>query len=100
MLEENKALDEACKDADIPSYSLVYQYARNNKKFRKALDKTYEKLSFSIQARAHKLSEYKFRKAIISLRKSGFSVPETSRSFGVSENMIRRRLKLTGRSKV
>ena len=92
MLEENKILDEVCKDADMPNYSLVYQYARRNKEFRKALDGTYEKLPFSIQARARKLSEDKFRKAIISLRKSGFSVPEISRYLGVSENMIRLRL--------
>lgn len=95
MLEENKTLVEACKDPDMPIYGLVYKYAVRNKNFRKALDETYEKLSFSVQARALKLSEDKFRKAIISLRQSGFSVPEISRYLGVSENMIRRRLKLT-----
>ena len=93
MLEENKVLDEACKDADMPSYSQVYKYAKRNKDFRKALDMTYEMLPFSIQAKAHKLSEYKFRRATESLRKFGFSVPEISRSLVVSEDMIRSRLK-------
>lgn len=94
MSEKNKALEEVCKDADMPSYSSVYQYSRRNKEFKKALDSTYKKLPFSIQARANKLSEDKFRKTMISLRQSGFSVPEISRFLGVSQNMIRRRLKL------
>ena len=72
MLEENKILYEVCKDADMHSSNQVYQYAERNKEFRKALDKIYEKLSFSIQARARKLSEDKFRKAIMRLRQSGF----------------------------
>jgi len=91
MLEENKPLDEVCRDSDMPSYSSVYQYSRRNKEFKKALDKTYEKLPFSIQARANKLSEDKFIKAILSLQQSGFSTPEISRFLGVSENTIRRR---------
>jgi len=93
MLEENKVLDEVCKDSDMPSYSVVYKYSRRNKEFRKELDKIYERFPFSIQARANKLSEDKFRQAIIGPRQSGFSVTEISRSLGVSENMIRRRLK-------
>ena len=94
MLEENKTLNEVCKDVDMPSYSMVRQYSRRNKGFRKALDRTYEKLPFSVQARANKLSVDKFRKAITSLRQSGFWVPEISRFLGVSKSMIRRRLKL------
>lgn len=94
MLDENKTLAEVCKDADIPCESVVYQYSRRNKEFRKALDKTYEKLPFSVQAKATKLSVDKFRKAMLSLQQSGFSILEISRFLGVAENTIRRRLKL------
>jgi len=93
MVDENKTLAEVCRDDDMPCESIVYQYSRRNKEFRKALDKAYEKLPFSVQARANKLSVDKFRKAILSLQQSGFSTPEISRFLGVSENTIRRRLK-------
>lgn len=93
MSAGNMTLDEACESEEMPSYSLVYQYARRNKTFREALDKTYEKLSFSVQARARKLAEDKFGKAIVGRRQSGFSVAEISRCLGISENMIRRRLR-------
>ena len=93
MVDENKTLPEVCKDADMPCESVVYQYSRRNKEFRKALDTTYEKLPFSVQAKANKLSVDKFRKAILSLQQSGFSVLEISRFLGVSGKTIRRRLK-------
>ena len=93
MLAGNMTLVEACEPEEMPSYSRVYEHARENRIFRQALDKTYEKLSFSVQARARKLAENKFGKAMKSLRQSGFSVPEISRRLGVSENMIRHRLK-------
>ena len=93
MMDENKTLAEACKDADMPCKSVVLKYSRRNKEFRKALDKTYEKLPFSVQAKATKLSVEKFIKAILSLLQSGFSIIEISRFLGVSGKTIRRRLK-------
>ena len=93
MLDEHKTLSEAYRDPDMPTENAVYRYYKRNKEFRKALDTTYEKLPFSVQARANKLNEDKFRKAIVSLQQSGFSVSEISRFLGVGENTIRRRLK-------
>jgi len=93
MLDEHKTLAEIYKDPDMPSENAVYRDSRRNKEFRKALDAIYEKLPFSVQARANKLSEEKFKKAILSLQQSGFSTPEISRFLGVGDNTIRRRLK-------
>ena len=91
MLNEHKTLAEVYRDPTMPSESAVYRYLKRNKEFRQALDKTYEKLPFSVQARAKKLSEGTFRKAIVSLQQSGFSVPDISRFLGMAENTIRRR---------
>jgi len=93
MLDEHKTLAEVYRDPDMPSENAVYRYSRRNKEFRKALDTTYEKLPFSVQARANKLSEDKFKKAIVILQQSGFSISEISRFLGVGDNTIRRRLK-------
>jgi len=93
MLDEQKTLAEVYRDPDMPTENAVYRYSRRNKEFRKALDAVYEKLPFSVQARANKLNEDKFKKAIVSLLQSGFSVTEISRIFGVGDNTIRRRLK-------
>jgi hypothetical protein len=93
MLDEQKTLAEVYRDPDMPSENAVYRYSRRNKEFRKALDAIYEKLPFSVQARANKLSEETFKKAILSLQQSGFSTPEISRFLGAGENTVRRRLK-------
>ena len=93
MLDEHKTLAEVYRDHDMPSESIIYYYSRRNKEFKKALDTVYEKLPFSVQTRANKLNEDKFRKTIQSLLQSGFSVSEISRILGVGDNTIRRRLK-------
>jgi len=93
MLDEHRTLAEVYRDPDMPTENAVYRYYRRNKEFRKALDAIYEKLPFSVQVRANKLNEDKFRKAIVSLQQSGFSAYKISRFLGVGENTIRRRLK-------
>jgi hypothetical protein len=93
MLGEQKTLAEVYRDPDMPTENAIYRYYKTNEEFRKALDAVYEKLPFSVQARANKLSEDKFKKAIVSLLQSSFSVSEISRYLGVGDNTIRRRLK-------
>jgi len=93
MLDENKTLAEAYRDPDMPTQNAIYRYYKKNKDFRKALDAVYEKLPFSVQARANKLNEEKFKKAIVSLQQSGFSISEISRFLGVGDTTIRSRLK-------
>ncbi|HUV59417.1 MAG TPA: MucR family transcriptional regulator [Desulfatiglandales bacterium] len=92
ILDEHKTLAEVYRDPDMPTENAIYRYCKRNQEFRKALDVIYEKLPFSVQARANKLSEDKFRKAILSLQQSGFSISEISRFLGVGDNTIRRRL--------
>jgi len=72
MVSEQKTLGEVSRDPDTPSESVIYHYMRNNRAFRKALDEAYAKLPFSVQARANKLNEDKFRKGIVSLQQSVF----------------------------
>jgi hypothetical protein len=92
MLRETKGLYEVCKDAEMPGIGMVHKYAKRNIDFRKALDRTYEKLPYSIQAGAGRLPEEQFRKDLVKLRQSGFSVAEMSRHLGVSKSMIQNRL--------
>jgi hypothetical protein len=47
MMNENKGLNEVCKDADMPDFRAVSKYAKKNADFRKELEKTYEKLPYS-----------------------------------------------------
>jgi len=47
----------------------------------------------SIRVLKTELSVDKFRKAVLSLQQSGFSISEISRFLGVGDNTIRRRLK-------
>ena len=92
MLNENKGLNEVCKDADMPHFSAVSKYANRNKDFRKALDRTYERLPYSIQAGAGRLPEEKFREDLKILKRSGITVVDMSRLLGVSRNLIQNRL--------
>ena len=92
MLRETKGLDEACKDDDMPDIRLVHKYAKRNKEFRKALDRTYEQLPYSIQAGAGRLPEKKFREDLLSLKRSGITVADMSRLLGVSRSLIQNRL--------
>jgi hypothetical protein len=63
---------------------------------KRALEKTYAKLPFCVQAGAGRLPEGKFRKYLIKLKRSETSIAEMSKLLGVSENLIRSRLKTIG----
>ena len=91
MLNENKGLNEVCKDADMPDFRAVSKYAKKNADFRKELERTYEKLPYSIQAGAGKLPE-KFKEDLISLKRSGITVADMTRLLGVSRSLIQNRL--------
>jgi hypothetical protein len=96
MLKEEKSLHEVCKggkDADIPGDRRVSKYAKRNKEFKKALDETYAKLPFSVQAKAGRLAENKFRKELMTLQRSGLSIAEMARYLGVSKNLTRNRFR-------
>ena len=99
MLKETKGLYEACKDDDMPDIRLVSKYAKRNTDFRKALERTYEKLPYFIQAGAGRLPEDKFKKDLLKLKQSGFSVAKMSSHLGVSKCMIQNRLKNMRESK-
>jgi hypothetical protein len=92
MLNENEGLNEVFKDADMHNSSDVSKYTNRNRGFRKALDRTYERLPYSIQAGAGRLPEEKFKKDLKSLKRSGITVVEMSRLLGVSRNLIQNRL--------
>jgi len=92
MLKENKSLQDVCEHKDLPSYQTVRYYAGKNKEFRKALERTYKQLPYSIQAMAGRLPKAKFQKEIVRLRKSGLSMAEISRRLGLSESSVLRRL--------
>ena len=99
MLKETKGLYETCKDDDMPDIGMVHKYAKRNKEFRKALDRTYEKLPYSIQAGAGKLPEKKFKEDLLSFRRSGITVADMSRLLGVSRSLINNRLNKIRESK-
>ena len=92
MLNENKGLNEVCKDADLPHFNAVSKYAKKNPDFRKQLDKTYEQLPYSVQAGAGRLPEKKFKEDLKSLKRSGITVADMSRLLGVSRSLIQNRL--------
>lgn len=92
MLKETKGLYEVCKSADMPDIKMVSKYAKRNNDFQKAIDRTYEKLPYSVQARAGKLPEKKFREDLLSLKRSGITVADMTRLLGVSRNLILSRL--------
>ncbi len=93
MLRENKGLNEVCKDAGMPHFRAVSKYAKKNPKFRKQLERTYEQLPYSVQAGACRLPEKKFRKDLLSLKRSGITVADMTRLLGVSRSLINNRLK-------
>jgi len=93
MLKEKKGLNEVCKDAGMPHYKAVSKYAKQNANFRKELERTYERLPYSVQAGAGRLPEKKFREDLLSLKRSGITVSDMTRLLGVSRNLINNRLK-------
>ncbi len=97
MLKETKGLYETCKDDDMPDIRMVSKYAKRNKEFRKALERTYERLPYSVQAGAGRLPENKFKEDLKSLKRSNISVADMSRLLGVSKNLIRNRLNSIGK---
>ena len=99
MLKETKGLYETCKDDDMPDIGMVHKYAQRNTEFRKALDRTYEKLPYSIQAGAGKLPEKKFKEDLLSFKRSGITVADMSRLLGVSRSLINNRLNKIRESK-
>ena len=92
MMNGNKGLNEVCKDADMPDFRAVSKYTKKNADFRKELERTYEKLPYSIKAGAGKLPEKKFKEDLLSLKRSGITVADMTRLLGVSRSLTQNRL--------
>lgn len=84
MRKQDRTASDVNSDEDMPGVSQTHQFKKSNPDFAKALEDTWELLSFPVQSKAEHLGK-RFRQEATQLRGEGFSSREIAKKFGVSK---------------
>lgn len=91
MKTQDRTLAQTCVNEELPSEGAVYNYAKEHEAFAKALEETWEKLSFSTQAKAERLGS-RFLKEANNLREEGLSYRGIGDILGVTTMTVFRHI--------